>query len=79
MLPKRDEHGNCYSSNDCNKCTQKMWCDLYPHELGTNYYVLGIGYRIYTMRDWVTLDTLAELQEELNDIESFNLPPSGCQ
>lgn len=43
--------------------------------LGTNKFTLGWGYRIYTMRGWVTLDTEAELNEELNNLQS-SLPPN---
>jgi len=39
--------------------------------LGTNFFKLGWGYRVFTMRGWVTVDTKAELDEELNDIMSL--------
>ena len=39
--------------------------------LGTTFYNPGFGYKVYTQRGWVIVDTDKELQEELNDIESL--------
>lgn len=36
------------------------------------YHPFGTQYRVYTMRGWVIVDTLNELDEELNKIESNN-------
>lgn len=42
--------------------------------IGKWFFIVGWGYRVYTMRGWVTVDTRKELQEELNNLESASLP-----
>lgn len=39
--------------------------------LGTYKWYLGWGYRVYTSRGWITLDTERELYLELSEIESL--------
>lgn len=34
-------------------------------KLGTYYFNLGWGWRVYTMRGWITVDTWEEVEEEL--------------